>query len=161
MCPKRRRNATTPVAAAAKRSQGCLTALSFSCLTTSHVQATEQGDQEVHSLSLLLRSHEPVLHALDSRAVLHFLPPFFDFVMVLRAWPWTPPSPSLDHLLHEGHLDITQSTGHLICSSAGWAQDTHNLNRLDWLQPARAVTTVGARAPLRQREHARRYDCGA
>ena len=86
MCPKQRRNATTPLAAAARRSQGCLTALCFSCLTTSYVQATEHGGNDVHSLSLHLRSHEPVLNALDSRAVLHFLSPFFDFVMALRAW---------------------------------------------------------------------------
>jgi hypothetical protein len=78
------------------------------------LQATEQGDHLVHFLSLQLRSHEPVLHARDSWTVLHFLPPFFGFVTMLRVRPWTPPSQSLEHLPNLDHFDITQSTGHFI-----------------------------------------------
>jgi hypothetical protein len=75
--------------------------------------ATEQGDHLDHFLSLQLRSHEPTLHALNSWFVLHDMPPFLGLVMMLRVWPWVPPSHSLLHFDQPDHRDITQSTGHL------------------------------------------------
>jgi hypothetical protein len=55
-----------------------------------------------------------VLHGLASLTAEQPLPPFFGFVRIERVRSSTPPSQSFEHFDQPDHLDIKQSTGHLI-----------------------------------------------
>ena len=74
--------------------------------------ATEHGIHGVHSSRVQSRSHDMVLHASVSSAVLQEIPPFLGLVISDRVWDRTPPSQSAENFDQPDHSDITQSTGH-------------------------------------------------
>merc|ERR1719230_2077380 len=132
---------------------GMRTCLAFDCRPPP--QATEQGVQSVQRARVQSRSHDMVLHASVSSAVLQAKPPFFGLTMSERVRERTPPSQSAVHLDQPDHSDISQSTGHFFwlhfivrpnCghrsphSSGGWTTTL----RLMCCQPPHVYTSVGS-----------------